>query len=110
MTRYLVAPAAEIPVGPAKIVRAGGEAIGVFQLAGGGWRAYRNLCPHAGAPVCEGTVRDGPRPVLRCPWHDWDFDLASGAWLRDARASRSATSLSPERPSVRPSRIERTML
>lgn len=56
--------------------------------------AVLNVCPHAGAPIARGrieaamvndesgrTTRDEARPVLRCPWHHWEFDLATGAAL-----------------------------
>jgi 3-phenylpropionate/trans-cinnamate dioxygenase ferredoxin subunit len=57
----------------------------------------RNRCPHHGAPLCLGTVRErvggapgryelAGRRVLRCPWHGWEFDLATGACLDDPAA------------------------
>jgi nitrite reductase/ring-hydroxylating ferredoxin subunit len=69
--------------------------LGVF-LVGGSYRAYRNVCPHEGAPVCRGTISgtvlpsgvyeyryDEDRKVLRCPWHGWEFDLSTGRHLVD---------------------------
>src|SRR5580658_7820146 len=38
-----------------------------------------NRCPHEGYPLSEGTI--GPGCVLTCNWHNWKFDLASGAAL-----------------------------
>jgi nitrite reductase/ring-hydroxylating ferredoxin subunit len=32
-------------------------------------------CPHRGGPLVEGRVRDG---TVRCPWHWYTFDLATG--------------------------------
>src|SRR6266567_7920355 len=43
--------------------------------ADGQLRALDSRCPHMGYPLSQGTVRDG---VLRCHWHHWRFDLASG--------------------------------
>ncbi len=50
-----------------------------------------NSCPHAGAPVCRGKITpklvvesakelqlDAEHPVLRCPWHGWEFNLEDG--------------------------------
>src|SRR5262249_9052133 len=41
--------------------------------------ACANRCPHEGYPLSEGTLTDGC--VLTCNWHNWKFDLASGATL-----------------------------
>jgi len=77
------------------VARLGGREVGVV------WDAeretahgVRNRCPHSGAPLCLGRVRDreGGMPgayaltgerVLRCPWHGWEFDLADGRCLDD---------------------------
>ena len=34
-----------------------------------------NACPHASGNLSGGEVRQG---VVICPWHQWQFDLASG--------------------------------
>jgi nitrite reductase/ring-hydroxylating ferredoxin subunit len=67
--------------------------IGVFNL-GDRFVAYRNLCPHQGAPVCQGRVGGTTLPsapgeyvfgrrakVLHCPWHHWQFDRETGEAL-----------------------------
>jgi nitrite reductase/ring-hydroxylating ferredoxin subunit len=41
--------------------------------------ALANRCPHEGYPLSEGTP--GPGCVLTCNWHNWKFDLTSGAAL-----------------------------
>ena len=41
--------------------------------------AVANRCPHEGYPFSEGT--EGPDCVLTCNWHNWKFDLATGAAL-----------------------------
>jgi len=41
--------------------------------------AIANRCPHEGYPLSEGTVVAGMRAA--CNWHNWKFDLASGAAL-----------------------------
>src|SRR5262249_3511744 len=38
-----------------------------------------NRCPHEGYPLSEGTLTDGC--VLTCNWHNWKFNLDSGATL-----------------------------
>ena len=38
--------------------------------------ALDDRCPHQGYPLSQGTVRNG---VLTCEWHNWKFELGSGA-------------------------------
>src|SRR5579859_4434147 len=105
MPRFVVGPVEEIPPGQRKLVvpfrgRAG---IGVFNV-GGTFHALRNLCPHKSGPLCTGAVtgrmvadrppgaggfdlaweRDGE--IVRCPWHLWEFEIATGHCLVDRRA------------------------
>ena len=102
--RVVVGKATEIPVGARKLVvpfrgRAG---IGVFNVNGTLY-ALRNICPHNRGPLCTGHVsgrfvanappssagatlamdRDGE--ILRCPWHNWAFDITDGSCLGDPR-------------------------
>jgi nitrite reductase (NADH) small subunit len=75
------------------VARVEGREVGVVAV-GGELRGVRNRCPHHGGPLCLGTVehRLTGRPggydvsdelVLRCPWHGWEFDPATGACLED---------------------------
>jgi nitrite reductase/ring-hydroxylating ferredoxin subunit len=91
-------PLSEAPAeGERRLVDLGGRTIGVFQVAGA-FFALADRCPHRGAPLCslgevvnavEGigdqarVTRQGAR--VRCPWHKWDFDIASGDCVVDAR-------------------------
>ena len=84
MTRHEAGRADEVNVGQAKIVRLNGTEIGLFRLNDGSWRAYKNFCPHAGAPVCTGPISDGTPQILRCPWHAWNFDLTTGQMVGHA--------------------------
>ena len=61
-----------------KILRRGGKQI-LLVSAGERVFAIANRCPHEGYPLSEGTL--GPNCVLTCNWHNWKFDLASGAAL-----------------------------
>ena len=38
--------------------------------------ALDDRCPHQGYPLSQGCLKDG---VLTCEWHNWKFDLGSGA-------------------------------
>ena len=100
--RVVVGKVSEFPVGGRKLIvpfrgRAG---IGVFN-EGGTLYALRNICPHNLGPLCTGHVSgrftaNGPpsRPgaaltmdrdgeILRCPWHNWAFDITDGSCLGD---------------------------
>ena len=43
---------------------------------GGRLGALENRCPHQGGPLGEGSIEQG---LLRCPWHGYDYDPATGA-------------------------------
>ncbi|MGG1515417.1 Rieske (2Fe-2S) protein [Paenibacillus oryzisoli] len=94
-TLYPVGLASEVPDGGRKIVEVKGMELGIFHI-GDKWYAWRNVCPHAAAPVCEGVVCGTRMPslvyeyaygkdreVLRCPWHGWEFDLLTGKHLAE---------------------------
>jgi nitrite reductase (NADH) small subunit len=81
---------AELPPGARKVVAAGPFGIGVFNL-GGTLHAVINRCPHQGAQVCRGRLTGTTQSfdhlaaawskqgeILQCPWHGWQFDLATG--------------------------------
>jgi nitrite reductase (NADH) small subunit len=72
-------------------------------LAGDSVVAYENRCVHQGGPVCEGMIigrveamLDGDQRHLGetfstselhivCPWHGWEYDLATGECAADRR-------------------------
>ena len=96
----MVCAAAELPAGERRIVKdpETGVEVGVFNI-NGEYFALKNVCPHQGAPLCQGTVHATHRPgalfefrpdlagrVLRCPWHGWEFDLRTGkSWCEPDR-------------------------
>jgi nitrite reductase (NADH) small subunit len=95
MNKYWVARTDEIPEGGKKIVKVREMEFGIFHVDGQ-FYAWRNVCPHAGAPVCLGRVCGTRLPslvyeynygrdneILRCPWHGWEFDLKTGEHLVD---------------------------
>ena len=102
--RVVVGRVEEIPPGERAIVTPfrGRAGIGVFNVEGT-FYALRNLCPHKLGPLCMGRVsgqvvagappstyapcldivRDGA--IVRCPWHLWEFEIATGRCLADPR-------------------------
>src|SRR5256714_1767879 len=61
-----------------KVVRRKGKQVLLLDTDGRVF-AIANRCPHEGYPLSEGTL--GPDCLLTCNWHNWKFDLATGAAL-----------------------------
>lgn len=61
-----------------KVFRHAGKQV-LLIASGGEVFAVANRCPHEGYPLSEGT--EGPACVLTCNWHNWKFDLKTGAAL-----------------------------
>jgi 3-phenylpropionate/trans-cinnamate dioxygenase ferredoxin subunit len=92
----------DLKPGQTKIIDVKGRSIGVFNVRDE-FFALANLCPHAGGPLCRGqitgtSVADKPYEVfwrrtgeiVRCPWHSWEFEIATGKTLTDpTRAVRT---------------------
>ncbi|MCB9878688.1 MAG: Rieske (2Fe-2S) protein [Planctomycetes bacterium] len=76
MTRWVdLGRVADLRFQPGAPVKVEGRWIAVFPLDGG-YTAIDNACPHASAPLCDGTVLDGH---VVCALHLWQFDLRTGA-------------------------------
>src|ERR1700730_6504982 len=90
MTRHIVSPTTDIPLGGNKVFGLEGRDIVVFHV-NGEFFALLTRCPHEGAPLAkaarvarltspETRVSVGSRvgEWLRCPWHGWEFDMRNG--------------------------------
>ena len=91
-------PLGEAPAeGERRLVEVGGHTIGVYQVEGA-FFALADRCPHRAAPLASrGEVVNAVEWVgdelrvtrlnslVRCPWHKWDFDIATGQCTVDAR-------------------------
>ncbi|MCX7018372.1 MAG: nitrite reductase small subunit NirD [bacterium] len=64
----------EIEPGSGKSVSVRGVKIAVFNV-NGQYFALQDTCPHRGGPLGEGTADES---AVSCPWHGWEFDLATG--------------------------------
>jgi nitrite reductase/ring-hydroxylating ferredoxin subunit len=100
--RYRVCPEDQIPEGGGVLADIGDREVGVFRYEGR-LLAYDNRCPHQGGPICSGELLgatrleldEGKRVVralldeaemrLVCPWHGWEYDLATGEVAHDRR-------------------------
>jgi nitrite reductase/ring-hydroxylating ferredoxin subunit len=63
----------------------GGQRLACVRRADGRVDAIEDRCPHEGYPLSQGDVRDG---VLTCKWHNWKFELATGACTFGGEAVR----------------------
>ena len=73
-----------------------GHRVGLFRVDGT-LHALADRCPHRGAPLCAGRVATPieagptgvelgrPNSIVRCPWHKWEFEIATGRALADAK-------------------------
>jgi nitrite reductase/ring-hydroxylating ferredoxin subunit len=74
-----VAEAAEVPKDGVKVITVAGTPIALLNV-GGEIFALEHSCPHQGGPIGEGEVCG---MTITCPWHDWKFDIRTGANDRD---------------------------
>lgn len=103
MARHVVAPAEELPAGARKLVEIGGRRIAIFNV-GGALYAILDRCPHQGGSLYRGALTglvessepgeyrySRPGEIVRCPWHGWEYDLATGQSWCDPRRMRVKT-------------------
>ena len=96
--RHVRIAVADAPaVGEVRLVELDGHTIGFYRV-GDQYHAVANRCPHRGAPLCSAgrvvrgialvngsPTRGAAYGLLRCPWHKWDFDIATGRCLVQPR-------------------------
>ena len=83
----------ETALGRIRMIELGGHRIGLVRV-GDEVHALADRCPHRGAPLCSSgrtvhgielgdgvPVRGAERALVRCPWHKWDFNIATGRCL-----------------------------
>jgi len=70
-----VARADEIPAGHGAFVERDGLSLAVFNAGDDRFYATGPTCPHEDGPLSEGWLEGG---AVVCPWHGFDFDLATG--------------------------------
>ena len=97
MTREARLPLQDAPAeGTVRIVEVGGHRVGLYRVQGM-LHALADRCPHRGAPICAGKIGTpieidagalrlgAEQSVVRCPWHKWEFEIATGRSLVDNR-------------------------
>jgi nitrite reductase (NADH) small subunit len=88
--RHHVGAVDDFALGRFKVFSLNGRPVGVVRTEQG-FFAVRNRCPHQGAAICAGRVGGTMEPsvpgefsyseetlVVMCPWHRWEFALATG--------------------------------
>jgi len=97
--KHYICDCAELREGERKLVQVGSRSVGLFNVRGS-YHALLNVCPHTGGTLCEGPIggtnkavdlKDGYQyvyeregEILRCAWHGWEFDIATGECLSQA--------------------------
>ena len=102
MAEVFVGEASEFDEEHRKLITVAGREIVVFKY-GDGFYAFENNCLHMGGPVGEGILIGKVEAVLTddkkqigerfseeeihlvCPWHGWEFDIATGCHAGDRR-------------------------
>jgi nitrite reductase/ring-hydroxylating ferredoxin subunit len=84
--------------GEIRVVEIRHHRVGVMRV-GDEFHALADRCPHRGAPLCsagevvtdiqraaDGSLTLGEQGALiRCPWHKWDFEIATGRCPADTK-------------------------
>ncbi len=83
MVDYLIGAVGDIPEGMGRAFQAGRRTVAVFKSKGK-FFALSNRCAHRGASLCDGELSDNGT-VVRCPWHNWPYDLATGEHRLDPK-------------------------
>ena len=90
LARQHVGAVEDFELGRFRVFELQGRPVGVVRTEQG-FFAVRNRCPHQGAGICAGIVAGTMEPsapgefsfseealVVVCPWHRWEFELATG--------------------------------
>jgi nitrite reductase/ring-hydroxylating ferredoxin subunit len=102
MPLHHIGSRADLANDPRILIEVGGREIGVIRRDDR-FFAFENRCVHQGGPVCEGVLVgrveedvDATGRLLRarfsaedihlvCPWHGFEFELATGRCVGDRR-------------------------
>ena len=68
----------DLPEGEGRTVQVSGKEYALFRVDDQ-IKCVDSACPHAGAPLAEGELKDD---VVTCPLHSWQFDLCSGCSVK----------------------------
>jgi nitrite reductase (NADH) small subunit len=74
-----VATVADVPENSVIEVSVGNDLFAICNVEGT-ITALGGVCLHQGGPLGQGTIGEGR---VMCPWHAWEYDCRTGAYLDD---------------------------
>ena len=80
---YKVIELSRLPAQGGTLVYANFKKFALFQIDGE-LHCTQNHCPHAGASLAMGSLKGC---VVKCPRHDWGFDVTDGSCTTNPRYS-----------------------
>lgn len=86
LTKHLLGPLDQIPIGEGRAFQVAGDQVAIFRLRDGRVRALSAVCSHRGGPIADGQI---DAEVVLCPLHLHAFELDSGCSRTDAEPIRS---------------------
>jgi nitrite reductase/ring-hydroxylating ferredoxin subunit len=69
-----IASVSEFPPGTSREFVVGERIVALFNVDGT-FHALDGVCPHQGGPLGKGALAGS---IVTCPWHGWQFDVATG--------------------------------
>ena len=81
-----IARVGDIPTGQGRAFPLQDRMVAIF-FDGERYEAINDFCPHMGASLADGEVKDG---IVTCPWHAWRFRLKDGTWCDNPRIATDA--------------------
>ena len=82
--RVVLCPAEEIPPGTKRGFQLGSRQEVVVANVAGVFHAVSGVCPHRNASLAQGPLTGS---TLTCPWHGYQFDVATGQGLSNPHSS-----------------------
>jgi len=86
MPWHRIANRNDLPEGSGGEFVAGGRVVALYHVDAT-FHALDGVCPHAGGPLGLGTLNG---TVVTCPWHGWQFDVATGRHCLNANLRHTA--------------------
>ncbi|MFT7670639.1 MAG: nitrite reductase/ring-hydroxylating ferredoxin subunit [Planctomycetota bacterium] len=76
----------QVPVGALAVWKHDGQQYVISHTDDGEFHVLDNRCPHEGYPLTSGELKG---TALTCSWHNWKFDVRSGACMLGEEGVRS---------------------